>query len=166
MTETKHAEKGDWDTDFQSNDEKSQSRENSDDSKRPIWLNMNESGKTYKIRLVGPHVKCRKFFRPYRATLQEGERDPAWAAGWYPSKRYAINVIDREDGKLKILEKGPTVFKHLPIIRPLRKLILLRKTVRIGLLRSLFLQRMASPFQETQSTQLSISKKPLLRRKR
>ena len=110
--ETTKAERGDWDKDFPAETEGGTSKSKEDREKIP-YLDMAKPGK-YKVRLVGPYVKCRKHFKPYRATVQDTDKanDPAWLAGWVPSKRYAINVIDRADGKLKILEKGPSVFKH------------------------------------------------------
>jgi len=104
------AEKGNWDEDF-----KQDENENNKSAERPKipYMDLTKPGK-YQCRPVGPHVKCRKFFKPYRATLQDSDRDtdPAWGAGFYPSRRYAINVIDRSDGKLKVLEKGSSVFKY------------------------------------------------------
>lgn len=67
----------------------------------------------YKVRPVGDFVKYRNLYMPYRAKLGEKElaTDPAYKNGWYASKKYAINVIDRADGLLKILDKGSSIFK-------------------------------------------------------
>jgi hypothetical protein len=111
--ETTKAERGDWDKDFPPADSTNSGKSNNSDREKIPFLDTSKPGK-YKVRLVGPYVKCRKHFKPYRATVQDTdkENDPAWKAGWIPSKRYAINVLDRLDGnKLKILEKGPSVFK-------------------------------------------------------
>jgi hypothetical protein len=109
---------GDWDIDFQPKEEKQQSSNSGSDIQ---YMKMSEPGK-YIVRLVGPYVKVRKHFKPYNATIVDGAEgkavDPAWQAGFVPSKRFAINVIDKtnlgegETGQLKILEKGPTVFQN------------------------------------------------------
>jgi hypothetical protein len=109
------ATSGNWDDDF--NDKK---KDTQSDLPKTEYLVTNEGEEkngyiesNFKFRPVGGHIKCRKFFKPYKATLQDSDKDsdPAWSTGWYPSKRFAINVIDRADGRLKILEKGPNVFK-------------------------------------------------------
>ena len=105
---SKLAEKGNWDADF-NEEEKSAV----DESKKTVYLDTSKAGK-YIVRLVGAHVKCRRHFHPYRATVQDSEKDidPAWLAGFFPPRRFAINVIDRADNKLKVLEKGVSVFKY------------------------------------------------------
>lgn len=111
--ETTKAERGDWDKDFPADNNNGEGSKGKGDREKIPYLDMSKPGK-YKVRLVGPYIKCRKHFKPYRATVQDTDKDsdPAWKAGWVPSKRYAINVLDRLDGnKLKILEKGPSVFK-------------------------------------------------------
>lgn len=107
------AEKGNWDEDFKQDENSGQNQGKQSDRPKTLYMDMTKPGK-YMIRPVGPHIKCRKLFKPYRATLQDSDRDsdPAWGAGFFPSRRYAINVIDRADGKLKVLEKGASVFKH------------------------------------------------------
>ncbi len=102
------ADKGSWD-DF-TNEENNSSK--SSEKTKIIYMDTSKAGK-YTVRPVGPHIKCRKLFKPYKATLKDEDKatDPAWKAGFFPNKRYAINVIDRADGKLKVLEKGATVFK-------------------------------------------------------
>lgn len=106
------AEKGSWD-EFGEEAKTNSNGGNQSDRTKTLYIDMSKPGK-YVIRPVGGHVKCRKIFKPYRATLRDEDRgsDPAWKAGFFPQKRYAINVIDRADGKLKILEKGATVFKQ------------------------------------------------------
>jgi len=102
------AEKGTWD-DFA---EEKQNTQSQSDKPKTNYLDTSKGGK-FVVRPVGPHIKCRKLFKPYMATLRDEDKanDPAWKAGFFPSKRYAINVIDRADGQLKVLEKGATVFK-------------------------------------------------------
>lgn len=105
------AEKGNWDEDFK--EDAGGEKPSNQDRPKTLYMDMSKPAK-YTVRLVGPHVKCRKHFKPYRAVVQDNEKnvDPAWQAGFFPQKRYAVNVIDRSDGKLKILEKGASVFKH------------------------------------------------------
>lgn len=102
------AEKGNWD-DFA----KEENNSGSNDKAKTQYMDMSKPGK-YTVRPVGPHIKCRKLFKPYRATLTDNDKDndPAWKAGFYPGKRYAINVINRANGKLEVLEKGVDVFKQ------------------------------------------------------
>jgi hypothetical protein len=106
------ADQGNWDY---FSEEAKAANGNGSQSDRPktLYMDMSKPGK-YVIRLVGNHVRCRKLFKPYRATLRDEDRgnDPAWKAGFFPQKRFAINIIDRADGKLKILEKGNSVFKQ------------------------------------------------------
>ena len=103
---------GNWDEDFK-NDKPNKSTNTNSSFTKTLFLTTNVSG-DYKFRLVGKYIQCYKHFKPYKATLQESEKngDPAWLAGHYPTQRFAINVIDRADGKLKILEKPWSVFKH------------------------------------------------------
>ncbi len=109
------AENGNWDEDFKVDEKgkRANSNTSSNDQGKAQYVTWNKTG-DYKIRLIGPHVKCRKHFKPYRATVQDDEKniDPAWLAGFFPQQRFAINVIDRTDGKLKILEKPWSVFEH------------------------------------------------------
>ena len=115
------AEKGNWDEDFK--DEEKTSNGSGDQAsstgRKPAYMDLSKPG-DYKVRLVGPHIKCRKHFKPYRATVQDTDKetDPAWKAGFFPPRRFAVNVIDKtgikagETGVLKILEKGSQVFKN------------------------------------------------------
>jgi len=108
---------GNWDSDFSDNqngegDKGEKGKQGNNSFPKTEYMKMEPPG-TYKIRLVGQFVKFRKHFRPYRATVQDSERDidPAWQAGFWPQQRYAINVIDRADGKIKVLEKPHSLFK-------------------------------------------------------
>lgn len=115
MSDEAKAERGNWDTDFE---EGSGSSENQGKAK---YMDLSKAGQ-YRVRLAGPHVRFRKHFKPFRATVKDSleakASDPAWKAGFYPSRRFAINVIDKtglgegETGELKILEKGPQVFQN------------------------------------------------------
>jgi hypothetical protein len=82
-----------------------------------------ESGKTHVFRPVGGAVEFYKFF----VTTDKGKRsinvnpgNEAKAAEMLskyfgkeivPQHRFAINVIDRQDGQIKILEGGLSIFK-------------------------------------------------------
>jgi hypothetical protein len=103
---------GNWDEDFKE-DAEGNAVKSEGDSTKTEFIKMDAPG-NYKVRLVGDYIKCYKHFKPYRATVQKSEKnlDPAWQAGFYPNERFAINVIDRADGRLKVLEKGRSVFKH------------------------------------------------------
>jgi len=110
-------QKGNWDVDFTQ-----EAKASSDNKPKTDYMDMTKPG-NYIIRLVGPHIKCRKHFNPYRATVQDDERnvDPAWQAGFTPGRRYAINIIDRADSKLKVLEKGSKVFKNFANYKSITK---------------------------------------------
>jgi hypothetical protein len=119
-TMSQKAEVGNWDEDFKEDEKSSNGGNNqsSSGSRKAVYMDLSKPG-NYKVRLVGPHIKCRKHFKPYKAIVQDNEKetDPAWKAGFFPSRRFAVNVIDKtgvkdgETGVLKILEKGPQVFK-------------------------------------------------------
>lgn len=113
------AEEGNWDEDFKE-EENTSEKSSRTEGRKTEYMDMSQPGQ-YKIRLVGPFIKCRKRFKPYRATVQVHDKDLdlAWANGWpAPGKRFAVNVIDKtglkegDVGVLKVLEKGPAVFKH------------------------------------------------------
>lgn len=131
------AEEGDWVNDFASNDnEDKKSKFNND--KKIGWMTFPKPG-TYTVRLIGGKdipdekdpkkinhkmgaVSFYKYFKPFnviakaekiRAVISHRlykDEDPAWIAGFYPNKTFAIHVIDRAEGTLKILEKGKTLF--------------------------------------------------------
>lgn len=118
MTEaTDQPNEGNWDADFQTEEERKES--SGGEYQKATYMDTGEPG-TYKFRLAGPHVKFRKHWKPFRATVKDDGKssDPAWQAGFVPGRRFAINVIDKtglaegETGELKILEKGAMVFKN------------------------------------------------------
>ena len=112
MSDALLAEKGDWDSLIESEKKQQAKSENNDGKRKLEFMSFPNPGQ-YTVRLVGDHVSFLKHFSPINATTHEdwkGE-DPAWKAGFYPRRRYAIHIIDRADGKLKILEKGPGIFK-------------------------------------------------------
>jgi len=107
--ETRQAEEVDWDNDF--GDGNGGSNSNGNDI--PI-MDISETGQ-YRVRLVGAVVVYRKRWTPevvenHTTCKAYRKEDPFWQAGFYPRKRFAGLVIDRADGKLKILDKGPAVF--------------------------------------------------------
>ncbi|GAF91109.1 unnamed protein product, partial [marine sediment metagenome] len=93
---------------------------NSGDQENLPFMKFPES-KTYTIRLIGKHVRYFKHWQPLNAIthVDYKKEDPAWQAGFYPNKRFAIHVIDREDGQLKILDKGNQIFKKFAEFRML-----------------------------------------------
>lgn len=72
------------------------------------------------IRPIGGAVQFMKVFVNKRSVVLDPEnKDQAKALiesstnqKCEPKMRFAINVIDRSDGKVKILENGPSIFKH------------------------------------------------------
>lgn len=106
------AQKGDWDNDFPSDEEK-----NKKNGRNKVeWMKFPKPG-TYRVRLVGPFVKFLRHNKPFDGErvithLSYKDKDPAWKAGFYPRETYAIHMFDRNDGnKLKILEKGNSIFR-------------------------------------------------------
>ncbi len=82
-----------------------------------------ESGKMYSIRPVGKAVEFYKFFvqsdvgrRSLCVDIEQVEKAAEMLSEKQgkeikPQHRYAMNVIDREDSTIKILEGGPMIFK-------------------------------------------------------
>ena len=117
------AEQGNWDEDFVQDNENKNSNSNSDkgDGPRAEWMKFDKPG-SYQVRLCGTFVKFHRWWSPFTTRLithlSYKDEDPAWNAGHWPRKTYAIHVIDRKDtdeehptGKLKILEKGSSIFE-------------------------------------------------------
>jgi hypothetical protein len=112
MSEKQQANIGDWDNDFPADEQKGSKQQ---DRKSLPFMKFEKPG-DYTIRLVGAHVKFRRHWKPFSDRIishdtYEG-KDPAWNAGFFPRETFAIHVIDRADGKLKILEKGRSLFKQ------------------------------------------------------
>jgi len=105
---SKLADKGNWDEDFK--DKEGAEGDKKEERKVPYMV-MGEG--THRVRLIGPHVKYLQYWNPFSVRTHKDYKndDPAWQAGFYPNTRYAIHVIDRADGKLKMLDKGKTVFE-------------------------------------------------------
>jgi len=120
MSETvaiKEAEIGTWETDFPRDEDK---QSGNGERKRIEWMKFTKPG-DYTIRLVGKYVKFLRHWDPFDDKVvthpDYKDADPAWKAGFYPRKTFAVHVIDRADGKLKILEKGASIFKYFSRFR-------------------------------------------------
>lgn len=113
MSENLLAEKSDWDTLNEQKETKKNGSTNGTGRRDLQFMTFPKPG-NYRIRLVGDMVEFRKHFYPINAVTLPSWRgeDPAWKAGFWPKKRYAIHCIDREDGQLKILEKGSGLFEE------------------------------------------------------
>lgn len=74
------------------------------------------SGNNYNVRFVGDPVKFAKYFINNKSAITDGGDNCIIRSKFNiePSTRYAVNVIDRADGKLKVLEIPPSVLK--PVI--------------------------------------------------
>jgi hypothetical protein len=108
MTEELKADIGDWETDMPP-------KSSGNTEKKQIdWFKTDKPQK-YEVRLVGKHVKFKRHWSPFAKSVithdSYKDLDPAWQAGFYPRQRFAIHVIDRADGKVKVYEFGPQVFK-------------------------------------------------------
>ena len=110
--ETVNAKNGNWDEDFKKEEKQAENQ-----YKKIPFMTFPKPAK-YQVRLVGKYVKFLKHWQPlsdavkYPIITHESYKgqDPAWKAGFYPQERYAIHVIDRSDGQVKILEQGKTLF--------------------------------------------------------
>ena len=108
----------DWNLDFE--EKKGEGNPNAKKGKKfdnkVEWMSFKEKG-DYRVRLVGKAIHCIKYsFVPFgknRVITHKSyfDEDPAYLAGFTPSDAFAIHVIDRADGKLKILEKGMPLFR-------------------------------------------------------
>jgi hypothetical protein len=84
-----------------------------------------ESGKMYTVRPVGRAFEFFKFFvKPTNKSVVVETEDVDAAAALLseefgmeckPQHRYAVNVIDREDNKIKIMEGGQMIFKQFAL---------------------------------------------------
>jgi len=119
MTEVRKAAHVDLDKDFPEDDDKDTS-ETKSEYRKTNYTSLSEPGK-YIVRLVAKPIKCRKRWKPFKATYQDDEigLDPAVKNGWKPAdKKFAGNIINKTNvsegstGVLEVLEKGPSVFKH------------------------------------------------------
>ena len=108
------AEKGDWIDDFAP-----RQASGGDNNNRVEWMKFPEPGE-YRVRLIGNPVKYLKhndppFPFPQRIITHGTYKaeDPAWQAGFYPSVHFAIFVLDRADGKVKVLDRSKKFFKPI-----------------------------------------------------
>lgn len=77
-----------------------------------IFLRLQEG--RYKVRIVGRAFEYFSHFEPIRVSCCGKEGNcPICLSGKEASKRYAVNVIDRADGKLKVLNAGKAIFGQL-----------------------------------------------------
>jgi len=110
------AEKGNWD-DFEKEKPGNNNNDGNTERRKIEYMKFDKPG-DYTIRLVGNHVKFLRHWDPFErkdrviTDASYKGKDPAWNAGFYPRKTYAIHIIDRADGVLKILEKGTQIFKE------------------------------------------------------
>lgn len=75
-----------------------------------------EPNKKYKVRLVSKPLVFFQHWDPIAVrSPQPGDDgkiiDPLMLMGFEPKRRYSIWVIDREDGKLKIMDFPPTLYE-------------------------------------------------------
>ena len=103
---------GDFNTDFVPRENNSSDGQNRE---KLSYLIYKEPGK-YQVRLAGKYVKYLSYYQPFKGKRvithpSYKDKDPAWLAKFYPQVRFAIHVIDRKDGKLKILDASKSLFK-------------------------------------------------------
>ncbi len=113
-----------WDDVFGGDEDEGKSKKR-EGKGQGFFLRLNLREEPYRIRPVEKPVFFNKHFVAFKYLPEKSNRypispafsdeekhkDAAWDKGKYlPSKRYAMPVIDREDGKVRILEAGPSVF--------------------------------------------------------
>lgn len=90
-------------------------------SNKDIYLRL-EAGKKYRIRPVGKPMEVNRYYVPDAATGKTRSAitaDPKTCIirqkypNIQPKLRYAVNVIDRADGKIKVLEAPPSIFRSM-----------------------------------------------------
>lgn len=107
---------GDWDTDFKSKDQNNNNPNGGagGERRKTNYIKFDKPG-VYQVRLFGKFVKFYSHWQPFDRkviTLKEwSKEDPATVAGFYPRQTWAIHVIDRADGAVKVLEKGKKIFE-------------------------------------------------------
>jgi hypothetical protein len=84
-----------------------------------------EAGKSYRIRPVGKPYRIFQYFIERneaqgggfaRAYTEDAENCVVFKkTGEKARERFAVNVIDRSDGKLKVLEGAVTIFKQMAV---------------------------------------------------
>lgn len=89
---------------------------NNDSGMRTEFLRMNEG--TYRVRPIGSPVAFSKYVVNHNgswrsAIPEDGDDNPIAQKHDVPlTNRYAIHVFDRQDGKIKVMEAGVTVFSE------------------------------------------------------
>jgi hypothetical protein len=96
-----------------------------DDKQTGLFMRLERRDKPYVVRLVSSPEPFRQHwqaFKPLQARpvispvfeIADKDKDAAWnLGGWVPTKKYAILVIDREDGRLKIMQGGEQIFGEI-----------------------------------------------------
>jgi hypothetical protein len=111
--ENKNFSYGDWDADFKENTNQPNGNA-SGERRKTNYMTFDKPG-VYQVRLFGKFVKFYSHWQPFDRkiiTLKEwSKEDPATVAGFYPRQAWAIHVIDRKDGSVKVLEKGKKIFE-------------------------------------------------------
>jgi len=126
------AENGNWDEDFKGPEEKNSNGGNNEGQRKLDWMKFPEKGE-YRVRLCGKFVRFHRWWSPFTSRvithISYKDQDPAWNAGFWPRKTFAIHVIDRNDvdaehptGKLKILEKGSSIFEAFANFKRINKI--------------------------------------------
>jgi len=124
------AESGNWDEDFKTPEQKNEN--NNEDQKKVPWMLFDKPGE-YRVRLCGNFVRFYRWWSPFTTRLishlSYKDQDIAWNSGFYPRKTFAIHIIDRNDtseeyptGKLKILEKGSSIFEAFANYKRINKI--------------------------------------------
>ena len=112
----KQANEGNWGTDFppESENKGEKAKGGGSGKGRLPYMKFDKPGE-YTVRLIGKHIKFLRHWKPFAERVITDEaykgQDPAWQAGFYPRETFAIHIIDRADGQLKVLEKGRSLFK-------------------------------------------------------
>ena len=86
-----------------------------------LFLKLKPRTAPYRFRLASSPEKFRKHWQAFAAMKKypispayekkDKDLDVAWSKGnWFPTRKFASLVLDREDGRLKVLEGGSTVF--------------------------------------------------------
>ena len=106
---------GSWDEDFPKQTENKKDSSGGD-RKKAKYMDLSKPGR-YLVRIVGNYVSYFRRWTPevienHTTHLEYKDKDPFWKAGFRTPKRFAIHVIDRADGEIKILDKGPGIFEE------------------------------------------------------
>ena len=87
-----------------------------------LFMTLKQREQPYAVRLVSAPEPFRQHWNAFKPLqnkpvispvfdVADKDKDYAWSVGGYvPVKKYAILVIDREDGKVKIMQGGEQIF--------------------------------------------------------